>query len=109
MRMVCDTPAILDPACRVSPKLDELEDILDDLFAEPGRKVIVFSEWERMLELVRELLGEMGFDFAWHTGSVPQDRRRAEINRFKQDPPAGCSCPPTAAASDSTCRSPAPW
>jgi hypothetical protein len=86
MRMVCDTPAILDPTCRVSPKLEELEGILEDLLAEEGRKIIVFSEWERMLTMVRELLGEMGFDAAWHTGSLPQDRRRAEINRFKQDP-----------------------
>jgi superfamily II DNA or RNA helicase len=86
MRMVCDTPAILDPSCRVSPKLEELEKVLADLFEEPERKVIVFSEWERMLELVRELAGEMGIEAAWHTGSVPQERRRAEINRFKKDP-----------------------
>jgi hypothetical protein len=86
MRMVCDTPAILDPTCRISPKLEELERILGDLLAEPGRKIIVFSEWERMLELVRELAAEMGVDVAWHTGSVPQRRRRAEIMRFKQDP-----------------------
>jgi hypothetical protein len=86
MRMICDTPAILEPACRVSPKLEELERILNDLFEEPGRKVIVFSEWERMLELVRELAAEMGVEAAWHTGSVPQQRRRAEIMRFKKDP-----------------------
>jgi len=86
MRMTCDTPAILDPTCRVSPKLEELEGILEDILAEDGRKVIVFSEWERMLTMVRELVGEMGFEAAWHTGSLPQDRRRAEINRFKQDP-----------------------
>jgi hypothetical protein len=86
MRMICDTPAILDPACRVSPKLEELERILNDLFEEPDRKVIVFSEWERMLELVRELAAEMGIESAWHTGSVPQQRRRAEIMRFKKDP-----------------------
>jgi hypothetical protein len=86
MRMVCDTPAILDPTCRISPKLEELEGILGDLLAEPDRKVIVFSEWERMLDLVRELAGEMGVEVAWHTGSVPQQRRRAEIVRFKQDP-----------------------
>lgn len=86
MRMVCDTPYILDRACRVSPKLDELETILADLMAEPGRKAIIFSEWERMLELVRDLAVEMGFDFAWHTGSVPQDKRRIEIRRFKNDP-----------------------
>ncbi|HEY1363577.1 MAG TPA: DEAD/DEAH box helicase [Xanthobacteraceae bacterium] len=86
MRMICDTPAILDPTCRVSPKLEELERILADLLDEDGRKIIVFSEWERMLELVRELAVEMGVEAAWHTGSVPQRRRRAEINRFKQDP-----------------------
>ena len=86
MRMICDTPAILDPTCRVSPKLEELEGILSDLLEEPDRKIIVFSEWERMLELVRELAAEMGVEVAWHTGSVPQQRRRAEIVRFKQDP-----------------------
>jgi len=86
MRMICDTPAILDPTCRVSPKLEELEGILSDLLEEPDRKIIVFSEWERMLELVRELAAELGVEAAWHTGSVPQQRRRAEIVRFKQDP-----------------------
>jgi superfamily II DNA or RNA helicase len=86
MRMICDTPAILDPTCRVSPKLDELETILGDLLADRTRKVIVFSEWERMLELVRELAAEMGFEAAWHTGSVPQQQRRVEIRRFKNDP-----------------------
>ncbi len=86
MRMICDTPAILDPTCRISPKLEELERILADLLAEPTAKVIVFAEWERMLDMVRELAGEMGVEAAWHTGSVPQQRRRAEINRFKLDP-----------------------
>jgi hypothetical protein len=86
MRMICDTPAILDPTCRVSPKLEELERVLDDLLEEPERKIIVFSEWERMLDLVRELAAEIGVEVAWHTGSVPQQRRRAEIMRFKKDP-----------------------
>ncbi len=39
-----------------------------------------------MLDLVRELAAEMGLDAALRTGSVPQDKRRAEINRFKKDP-----------------------
>lgn len=86
MRMICDTPAILDPECRVCPKLAELEGILGDLLQEPDRKIIIFSEWERMLGLVRELAGELGVEAAWHTGSVPQVRRREEINRFKNDP-----------------------
>jgi SNF2 family DNA or RNA helicase len=39
-----------------------------------------------MLTMIRELAQEMGVEAAWHTGSLPQQRRRAEINRFKRDP-----------------------
>ncbi|HEV7518905.1 MAG TPA: DEAD/DEAH box helicase, partial [Thermoanaerobaculia bacterium] len=86
MRMLCDTPYILDSECRLCPKLEELEEILDEVLADPTTKVLVFSEWERMLELVRERAAERGVGFAWHTGSVPQVRRRTEIRRFKDDP-----------------------
>ncbi len=86
MRMLCDTAYILDPTERDCPKLEELERILEDLLSDPTSKVIVFSEWVRMLSLVRERLQEMGVEYAWHTGSVPQQKRRAEIQRFKEDP-----------------------
>jgi hypothetical protein len=86
MRMLCDTPYILSPQTRVCPKLHELEAVLEDLNVRGECKAIIFSEWERMLDLVRDLVREMGLDFAWHTGSVPQGKRRAEIQRFKTDP-----------------------
>jgi hypothetical protein len=38
-----------------------------------------------MLELVRDLCRRLQLGFAWHTGSVPQQRRRAEIHAFKGD------------------------
>ena len=86
MRMTCDTNYILDREDRTSAKLPELERILEECRENPGVKVIIFSEWERMLELVRDLAVRLGIGFAWHTGSVPQRRRRAEINCFKADP-----------------------
>lgn len=86
MRMLCDTPYILDQECRVCPKLGELEAVLEEVMTDRDAKVLVFSEWERMLRLVRDLAGEMGLGFAWHTGSVPQTKRRKEIRRFKDDP-----------------------
>jgi hypothetical protein len=39
-----------------------------------------------MLELVRDHCTAKRIGFAWHTGSVPQQKRREDINRFKQDP-----------------------
>ena len=86
MRMVCDTPTILDRERHECPKLDELERLLPDLLSDPQRKILIFSEWVRMLELVRECAVAAGVEFAWHTGSVPQLRRRAEIHRFREDP-----------------------
>ena len=86
MRMVCDTPYILGDENRDCPKMEEMERLLPDLLEDPERKIIVFSEWVRMLELVREYAGAAGIEFAWHTGSVPQPQRRAEIRRFRADP-----------------------
>ena len=85
MRMICDTNYILDREDRTCPKLAELEKLIEDC-VENDLKVIVFSEWEKMLELVRALCQERDLGHAWHTGSVPQQRRRAEINTFKDDP-----------------------
>src|SRR6266481_1901191 len=84
--MVCDTDYILDPQHRACPKLAELEKILEECRDNRDVKVIVFSEWERMLDLVRGLCRRLELGFAWHTGTVPQKRRRAEINTFKSDP-----------------------
>jgi superfamily II DNA or RNA helicase len=104
MRMLCDTPYILDKSPdpdRTCPKLDELTRILDELLDEnetlpapgaPGAnapapvKIIIFSEWVRMLELVRDHLRQKRIGCAWHTGGVPQQKRRAEIRLFKDDP-----------------------
>ena len=85
MRMVCDTPYILDDAHDDCPKMEELEKLVPELLEDPDRKIIIFSEWVRMLDLVREFAIANGIEFAWHTGSVPQKRRRAEINRFRRD------------------------
>ncbi len=89
MRMLCDTPYILDRDCRICPKLQELANILEDVAVSNGHKVLVFSEWERMLHLVRDLAKDMGLEFAWHTGSVPQQKRREQIRMFKDN--ADCS------------------
>ena len=86
MRMVCDTPAILEEGEFECPKLDEIRELFPDLLAQPSRKVIVFSEWIRMLDLVRDYAVEQNIEFAWHTGQVPQQRRRNEIRRFREDP-----------------------
>ncbi len=86
MRMVCDSPSIIKKSpCQDCPKLDELARILDESLSDSDVKIIVFSEWEGMLAKVRAWAEKEGIGFAWHTGSVPQRRRRAEILAFRND------------------------
>jgi hypothetical protein len=86
MRMLCDTQFILDKETRISPKLDELITIFDEALQDPETKIIVFSEWIGMLTLIRDHLNSQKIGYAWHTGSVPQKKRRVEIKAFKEDP-----------------------
>lgn len=87
MRMICDSPSIIKGHdCADCPKLAEIAGVLDEALADPDVKVIVFSEWEGMLRRVREHAEGQGIGYAWHTGSVPQQKRRAEILAFRNDP-----------------------
>jgi len=85
MRMLCDSGYILDEKLKQSPKLDELIPILEEIMIKTKKKVILFSEWERMLFLLRERLEDKEWDFAFHSGSKNQKERRSEIERFKND------------------------
>ena len=51
----------------------------------PQVKVLIFSEWERMLELVGGLCRRLRIEFASHTGAVSPGQRRQEIQRFRED------------------------
>ncbi len=85
LRMICDSPYILNSNDRTCPKLDELSRILAECMANPEVKVLVFSEWERMLELVGDLCRRLRIDFATHSGSLTTAQRRQEIARFRTE------------------------
>ncbi|HBM17446.1 MAG TPA: hypothetical protein DD381_14050 [Lentisphaeria bacterium] len=87
MRMLCDTVYILDQTITDSPKVDEVIKILNDIWDNnPERKVIIFSEWVKILELMMNQLVDNKVIFSWHVGTVPQEKRRDEINNFKNNP-----------------------
>jgi superfamily II DNA or RNA helicase len=71
-----------------SSKLERLAGLFDDIAAEEGRKVVLFSEWTTMLDLVEPLLEERKLAFVRLDGSVPQKRRQELVNTFQTEP--GC-------------------
>jgi superfamily II DNA/RNA helicase len=68
-----------------SSKLEELGRLLDQLQAEEGRKIALFSEWTTMLNLIEPLLKDRNMNYVRLDGSVPQKKRQELIHRFQTD------------------------
>src|ERR1019366_1394173 len=66
-------------------KLAEFREIVRELVIEEGRKVVVFSEYERMTHLAGEELKKLGIGFVSLHGSVPSRNRGALIEKFRSD------------------------
>ncbi|MGH7844008.1 MAG: DEAD/DEAH box helicase, partial [Candidatus Binatia bacterium] len=84
MRMICDSTFLFDKETKISPKMEELKEILRELVIEEERKVVVFSEWEKMIVLVGELLDKMKIGYVSLHGAIPTRRRGKLIARFRE-------------------------
>jgi len=75
-----------------TPKLIELRELISSLAVTQKRKVVVFSQWRRMLELaawsVSDLLAGEGLRALFFTGQESTRRRTQNLVDFHDDPKA---------------------
>jgi superfamily II DNA or RNA helicase len=86
MRMVSDNTFLVDKKTIHGPKIEELEIILRELVVDGGKKVVIFTQWLRMAELVEEKLKRNNIGYSHLHGGVPSKGRRDLISRFREDP-----------------------
>jgi superfamily II DNA or RNA helicase len=86
MRMLCNSTFLFDKQTHHSPKLAEFREIVHELAVEEDRKVVVFSEYERMTYLAGEELHKLGIGFVSLHGGVPSRQRGKLIEKFHSDP-----------------------
>ncbi|MEA3642467.1 MAG: DEAD/DEAH box helicase [Lamprobacter sp.] len=90
-RMACNAAALVDPELaqqrpgKSAPKLDELETLLDEVCRLAGLKVVVFSQWALMTELVEQRVRAMKLGSVRLHGGVPTANRGALMDRFRDD------------------------
>jgi superfamily II DNA or RNA helicase/predicted nucleic acid-binding Zn finger protein len=85
MRMLCNSTFLYDKRTHHSPKLAEFREIVRELTLEEDRKVVVFSEYERMTYLAGEELKKLGIGFVSLHGQVPSRQRGKLIEQFRND------------------------
>ncbi len=86
MRMSCDSTYLVDHRTRDGVKAEECVTVLNELLEMRQAKVVVFSQWLRMHELLQEQLGMAGHKSLLFHGGVPGKKRKDLIDQFKNDP-----------------------
>lgn len=86
MRMVCNSTYLIDRRTHISPKLKELEGIVDELVVQNARKMVIFSEWTTMTYLIARFLSDAGIPFVELSGKIPVKKRQALIDEFTHNP-----------------------
>lgn len=84
MRMVSDSTFILDQKTRFDTKIDELKNILSEIFESSNDKVVIFSQWERMTRLVSKELSAMKIKYEYLHGGVPGEKRGNLLENFRE-------------------------
>jgi superfamily II DNA or RNA helicase len=86
MRMACDSTYLLDQSTNEGVKSGELVTLLQEMFEKPDTKVVLFSQWVRMHEVIQPLLRKKGWDHVLFHGGVPGNKRKDLVDRFRDDP-----------------------
>jgi superfamily II DNA or RNA helicase len=86
MRMVCNSTYLIDRKTHISPKLKELEGVVDELVVQSKRKMVIFSEWTTMTFLIARHLSDAGIPFVELSGKIPVKKRQALIDEFTHNP-----------------------
>ena len=87
MRMVCDSTYLVDFETNYSPKMIELKYILLEKLdvKNNNRKIIIFSEWKKMNNIIAKMLRENDIGFVELNGSIPVKKRGNLIKEFEEN------------------------
>jgi hypothetical protein len=85
MRMSCNSTYLLDGETDFGHKADELAVLLEEILEERDAKVVVFSQWLRMHELIARRLERRRWRHVLFHGGVPGPKRKDLIARFREE------------------------
>jgi superfamily II DNA or RNA helicase len=85
MRMVCDSTHLIEPQIDHGHKADEAVTLFDELLERPNTKVVVFSQWLGMHELILRRIGSRNWNPAFFHGGLSGEQRKKLIDQFRDD------------------------
>ncbi|MBL7112434.1 MAG: DEAD/DEAH box helicase [Bacteroidales bacterium] len=85
MRMVSDSTYILNAKTNSGNKISELKSLIREVTEDKSNKLLIFSQWKRMFNLLIRELDKLDMEYVYLNGDVPARQRKEIIDRFQND------------------------
>jgi superfamily II DNA or RNA helicase len=86
MRMACDSTYLTDEQTDHGHKAGEIMTLLGEILEEERTKVVIFSQWLRMHEILASHIADAGWGHVLFHGGVSSRARAELVQRFRDDP-----------------------
>ena len=84
LRQAANHPGLIGDFSAGSGKLNELTTMLRGVLSS-GHKALVFSQFTKMLRLIRDTLDDAGVIYEYLDGRTPRAKREERVRRFQED------------------------
>ena len=85
LRQATGYTGILSSAIQESAKLDRMEELVEDAISN-DKKVVIFSNWTQMTDVVYDRLAGKGYGVSVITGETKDEDRQNVVNLFQNSP-----------------------
>jgi non-specific serine/threonine protein kinase len=86
LRQICDHPALVDKSENAPTTSVKVEELVREVQENAGNhKLLIFSQFTQMLQLIKEQFDEAGVSYCYLDGSTTLPNRQAEVTRFQED------------------------
>ena len=86
LRQICDSPQLVKDEEVTTKKSIKIDELVRELEENTGtHKLLVFSQFTEMLQLIKEELNEKKITFSYLDGSTPAAKRQEAVNNFQND------------------------
>jgi len=84
-KQFCNWPRMVDDGCTKSSKMDAFKEILDEVVIQNGHKALVFSQYKETLNVIADVITEMGLKYLRIDGDVDKRVRADYQEEFNTD------------------------
>lgn len=82
LRQICNDPRLINEEYNgESSKLERLMEVLDEAH-ENGRRIVLFSQFTKMLDIIKKEVNKRGYSYHYLSGSTPNEERLELTTRF---------------------------